>query len=80
MMNARYKEVAQIGIYSKTGVYLEFKAGEVKEVTDEMAEELKNDSRFELTKPEAVSNEALPAKGEKKESKRVVKKDGENNR
>jgi hypothetical protein len=75
MMNARYKEVAQIGIYTRTGQYVEFKAGETKEVNDEVAEALKIDSRFEITDPKATGNEAPAVKGKKKKDGDINGKD-----
>ena len=70
MMKVRYKEQAQIGLYSTTGHYVEFKAGEIKEVAAEIVEQLKNDSRFEiLNTAEAAGNEA-PAATAKKKSKK----------
>ena len=69
MMKVRYKEVAQIGLYCRTGQYVEFKEGEEKEVPNEIAAELQNDSRFEVIDPAATGNEAPAAKGKKKKQK-----------
>ena len=73
MMKARYKEVAQIGIYSKTGSYIEFKQGETKEISNEVAAELKYDSRFEVIDPAVLGNEAPEAKGKAKVAKPKAK-------
>ena len=73
MMKARYKEVAQIGIYSKTGVYVEFKQGETKEITNEVAAELKDDSRFEVIDPAVLGNEAPKVEGKVKVAKPKAK-------
>ena len=69
MMKAKYLEVAQIGIYSPRGEYVEFKAGETKDISNETAELLKLDSRFQIIDTVDTGNKA-PDEAVKKEVKK----------